>query len=288
LDAGVLVLATLKRRRRGVYRAVPVPPSLLETLDLMHGIREAHGTKEVGQGCRLGPWSRTTAWQWVRRVMQTAQITGPHTTPKGLRHGFGIAAVEAQVPLHLIMRAGRPQTLARSLRCADGGSPSSRASRQRLPRAAGGATCWPPVGSATRSNGPCALPPPSAPRGLSGAPPAPRRSARSTASRRGERWPAQRGPGGRTRRFPWRRRLALARTRRDARQRRSRLHGMPAPLRIALKQLPALASRGPRARRRGSVAAGSHGSSRLRVTAALVPRRAGVPPASCWRANPPA
>jgi integrase len=36
--------------------------------------------------------------------MGSAQITGPHATPKGLRHGFGIAAVEAQVPLHLIQR----------------------------------------------------------------------------------------------------------------------------------------------------------------------------------------
>jgi integrase len=36
--------------------------------------------------------------------MDSAQITGPHATPKGLRHGFGIAAVEAQVPLHLIQR----------------------------------------------------------------------------------------------------------------------------------------------------------------------------------------
>lgn len=54
-------------------------------------------------------------------------------------------------------------------------------------------------------------------------------------------------PGGRARRFPWRR-LALALTRRDARPRRSRRHVMPTPLRMALEQLPALASRGPLAR----------------------------------------
>jgi integrase/recombinase XerD len=104
LEAGILVLETLKRRRQGVYRAVPVPPSLLDTLDLVHGIREAHQTKDRGRGRRLWPWGRTTAWQWVCRVMDSAQIAGPHATPKGLRHGFGIAAVEAQVPLHLIQR----------------------------------------------------------------------------------------------------------------------------------------------------------------------------------------
>jgi hypothetical protein len=31
----------LKKRRRGVFRAVPVPPELLDTLDMVHGIREA-------------------------------------------------------------------------------------------------------------------------------------------------------------------------------------------------------------------------------------------------------
>ena len=31
----------LKKRRQGVYRAVPVPPWLLYQLDLVHGVREA-------------------------------------------------------------------------------------------------------------------------------------------------------------------------------------------------------------------------------------------------------
>jgi hypothetical protein len=38
--AGVLVLESLKKRLRGIYRAVPVPPVLLNALDLVHGIRE--------------------------------------------------------------------------------------------------------------------------------------------------------------------------------------------------------------------------------------------------------
>ena len=36
-----LVFETLKKRRRGVFRAVPVPPGLLDRLDLVHGVREA-------------------------------------------------------------------------------------------------------------------------------------------------------------------------------------------------------------------------------------------------------
>ena len=39
LVAGLLVLESLKKRRSGIYRAVPVPPALPEALDLVHGIR---------------------------------------------------------------------------------------------------------------------------------------------------------------------------------------------------------------------------------------------------------
>ena len=34
LAEGVIVFESLKKRKRGVYRAVPVPPSLLDALDL--------------------------------------------------------------------------------------------------------------------------------------------------------------------------------------------------------------------------------------------------------------
>ena len=35
------------------YRAVPVPPALLEALDLVHGIRELQGLRGKGRGVRL-------------------------------------------------------------------------------------------------------------------------------------------------------------------------------------------------------------------------------------------
>ncbi len=38
LAAGVLVIESLKKRRTGLYRNVPVPPALLEALDMVHGI----------------------------------------------------------------------------------------------------------------------------------------------------------------------------------------------------------------------------------------------------------
>jgi site-specific recombinase XerD len=36
--------------------------------------------------------------------MVAAGLDGPHASPKGLRHGFGVAAVCAGVPLNLVQR----------------------------------------------------------------------------------------------------------------------------------------------------------------------------------------
>ena len=41
LSGRVVVFESLKKRRHGIFRAVPVPPELLDTLDMVHGIREA-------------------------------------------------------------------------------------------------------------------------------------------------------------------------------------------------------------------------------------------------------
>ena len=43
----------------------------------------------------LWPWSRMTAWRHVTAVMATAADipAGPHRSPKGLHHGFGVHAI---------------------------------------------------------------------------------------------------------------------------------------------------------------------------------------------------
>jgi integrase len=104
LAAGVLVFATLKKRKRGVFRAVPVPPALLDALDLVHGIRELQSRRSKGRGDLLWPWSRMTGWRAVHAVMQAAGLDGPQASPKGLRHGFGVAAVSAGIPLNLVQK----------------------------------------------------------------------------------------------------------------------------------------------------------------------------------------
>ncbi len=68
----MVVLETLKKRHGGIYRAVPVTPELLDTLDLVHGIREAQRRSQ----CKalLWPWSRMTVSRRLREVMVAAGI----------------------------------------------------------------------------------------------------------------------------------------------------------------------------------------------------------------------
>jgi integrase len=51
---GVIVLETLKKRRSGVYRALPVPRTVLGALDLVHDIREAQKGRGA-RACGCGP-----------------------------------------------------------------------------------------------------------------------------------------------------------------------------------------------------------------------------------------
>src|SRR3954467_3010978 len=103
LPGKAVVFESLKKRRRGVYRAVPVPPGLLDQLALVHGRREAQrrGKRHVDRP--LWPWSRMTAWRHVTAVMAVADIpAGAHRSPKGLRHGFGGHAISSGVLLNML------------------------------------------------------------------------------------------------------------------------------------------------------------------------------------------
>ena len=97
LGAGTIVFESLKKRRGGIYRAVPVPPALLQALVMVHGVRELQATRGKGRGIRLWPWSRMTGWRAVHGVMAAAGLDGPHASHKRLRHGFGVTAVTARL-----------------------------------------------------------------------------------------------------------------------------------------------------------------------------------------------
>jgi integrase/recombinase XerD len=103
IESGVASLQTLKRRRPGVFRQVPLPADLISELDRAFALRDAQRGVEFARA-RIWQFSRTTAWRYVKAVMAAAGITGTPAMPKGLRHGFGVRAFQSNVPPHLVQR----------------------------------------------------------------------------------------------------------------------------------------------------------------------------------------
>jgi integrase len=97
--AGFIAFRSLKKRGATVIREVPVPGDLLNALESVHQLSCGRSAE------RLWSLSRSRAWQLVKLVMVDAKIEpGIHATPKGLRHGFGIHAIQSGVPLNLVQR----------------------------------------------------------------------------------------------------------------------------------------------------------------------------------------
>ncbi len=92
---------TLKRRRKGVIRAIPVPKHLLFYLDAVHRIRDALKDPHKARA-RLWQWSRTTGWRRVKRVMQRTGNPEYLATSRAVRHAFGAGARLESVGLELI------------------------------------------------------------------------------------------------------------------------------------------------------------------------------------------
>jgi integrase len=103
LDSCTATIRTLKRRKLGVLRQVPLPRSLVQDLNRTFSLRRRQ-RDQLEATTRLWRWSRTTAWRRVKEVMAGADISRSAAMPKGLRHGFGVEAISKLVPQHLVQR----------------------------------------------------------------------------------------------------------------------------------------------------------------------------------------
>ncbi|WP_196805592.1 tyrosine-type recombinase/integrase [Sphingobium indicum] len=96
-EAKHVIIRCLKKRGKRVFRAIPLPPDYLKLLRRWLG--------QARQGTALlWPWSRMTGYRRICEVMQAAGVRGGYATPKGLRHAFGVRAIQASVPLTLVQR----------------------------------------------------------------------------------------------------------------------------------------------------------------------------------------
>jgi len=96
---GAIVLETLKRRKDGIFRAVPVPSRLLAKLNRVHALGSSASDKK-----RLWAWGRTIAWHHVKSTLREAGVPEPLTTPRAVRHAFGVDAVQNGVALNILQR----------------------------------------------------------------------------------------------------------------------------------------------------------------------------------------
>ncbi|WP_367872976.1 tyrosine-type recombinase/integrase [Luteolibacter sp. Populi] len=92
----LLVVKTLKQRGKQKHRAIPIPDVLLS---LLH-----QQTAPLAPDARLWAFCRTKGWKVIKRCMAAAGLDGIKATPKGLRHGYAIACVSADVPLPTLQR----------------------------------------------------------------------------------------------------------------------------------------------------------------------------------------
>lgn len=111
IEDRVLVFQTLKKRKvdnqgnkkEPEYRRIEVPDRLIEELDLTFDLRR-HQKSKNPEPFLLFPISRSTGWRIIKRVLDNADIKGSQATPKGFRHGFGIAMAQSGIPLTVLKK----------------------------------------------------------------------------------------------------------------------------------------------------------------------------------------
>lgn len=96
LSARCLVFETLKRRRSGVYRPVPIPDSLCLLIRPL--------LKRLSPTSRIWSFSRATGYRNIKRLMTQARISGGMASPKGMRHGMAVTCLEHNIPLTTVRR----------------------------------------------------------------------------------------------------------------------------------------------------------------------------------------
>ena len=101
LQTDEVVFRTLKRRKPH-FRSVPLSPTMMTQLKLVHTLSQRQQDQQDQK--QLWPYSRTTAWRRIKTLMDQAGIEGPQASPKGLRHGFGIACIERNIPITIVQK----------------------------------------------------------------------------------------------------------------------------------------------------------------------------------------
>ncbi|WP_158259914.1 tyrosine-type recombinase/integrase [Phyllobacterium phragmitis] len=99
LEEGVVIIRSLKKRNKICHRVIPISP---DTMRLFKALMDEVAPEDYDE--RIWGWTRMTGYRHVCAVMDLAGIKGSQASPKGLRHGFAVAALEAGAPMNLVQR----------------------------------------------------------------------------------------------------------------------------------------------------------------------------------------
>ena len=106
LTGQAIVIETLKKRRSGVHRAVPVPPGLIRPA-------RPRARRQGGPAARERSWRPSLVAVGAQHRLAARQGghggggdrgRAAHPSPKGLRHGYGIHAIGSGVPLNMLSK----------------------------------------------------------------------------------------------------------------------------------------------------------------------------------------
>lgn len=90
-----VIIETLKKRKRGIYREIPLPDFLLDALK--------EYLRDIENSTNLWPFSLRSASRYIKIVMSEADITGVKSCARGLRHGFAVHAVDT-APITIVKK----------------------------------------------------------------------------------------------------------------------------------------------------------------------------------------
>ena len=94
LNEGIVSIRTLKKRNRPHVREIAIPHDIAKWILSNHAAPDSE----------LVSMSRSTAWRHIAALMERAEISGKHATPKGLRHSFGMWCAFNAIPITLCQR----------------------------------------------------------------------------------------------------------------------------------------------------------------------------------------
>ena len=92
----VLIVRSLKKRDKIVYRRIPLPPQLIARLENLPNPND--------HGFRLFPWSRRTASRYIMSIMKECNIRGSKACAKGLRHSFAVHCINHNIPITMLQK----------------------------------------------------------------------------------------------------------------------------------------------------------------------------------------